>query len=125
MTQCDGPATTGISPVGTTGGRPKKCEVNILEDFKETVNYLAKLAHLDLDSEERERMAGQLSAILEAAEKVRELNTEGIRPTSHVIDMKGVFREDEVKESLPLSEVLKNTPYNEEEFFKVPKMTDN
>lgn len=99
--------------------------MNFLEDFKETVNYLAKLAHLELDGAERERMTGQLSAILEAAEKVRELDTEGVRPTAHVIDMKGVFREDEVKESLPLSEVLKNTPYKEEDFFKVPKMTDN
>ena len=97
--------------------------MSILEDFKETVNYLAKLAHLDLNTEEKKRMAGQLSAILEAAEKVRELNTEGVLPTAHVIDVKGVFREDEVKESLPLKEVLKNTSYKEEDFFKVPKMT--
>ncbi len=93
-----------------------------MEDFSAVVNYLAKLAHLDLGAAEKKRLEGQLSAILDAAAKIQELDAEGVEPTSHVVALPEYFREDEVVPSLPVEEVLKNVPEQKENYLKVPRM---
>jgi aspartyl-tRNA(Asn)/glutamyl-tRNA(Gln) amidotransferase subunit C len=92
-------------------------------DFRKEVDYVARLARLDLDSEEKERMVGELGAILKTAQKIRELDTEGIEPTSHVLDLPAVLREDKVKPSLPLNRVLQNAPHRRQGYFRVPSIT--
>lgn len=93
-----------------------------MKDFSATIKYLATLAHLNLEPEEKKRLEGQLSAILDAASKVQELNTDGVEPTSHVISLPEVFREDEIMPSLPVEEVLKNAPKYKEQYLDVPRM---
>mgnify|MGYP005618384303 CR=1 FL=1 len=91
---------------------------------KETVEHVANLARLYLTEEEKEEMAEKLNSILEYMDKLSELDTKDVPPTSHVIPIQNVFREDEVFDSLPLDEVLKNAPDSEKGFFKVPRVIE-
>jgi len=88
------------------------------------VKYIAKLARLALSNEEITLFGGQLSDILNYISKLSEVDTENIEPTSHVEPLQNVEREDVVKPSLPIGEVLKNAPSKEGNFFKVPKVIE-
>ncbi|TMZ33904.1 Asp-tRNA(Asn)/Glu-tRNA(Gln) amidotransferase subunit GatC, partial [Klebsiella pneumoniae] len=77
---------------------------------KEQVEHIAQLARLSLAPDEVERFTEQLNDILRFAEKLNELDTEGVEPTSHVMPMTNVLREDEVKPSWPRERVLVNAP---------------
>ena len=95
-----------------------------MEISKKEIEHIAKLARLEFTDKEFEKFTGQLSAILNYASKLNELNTENIEPTSHVIDLKNCFKEDKVKESLPGEIALKNAPKQEKGFYKVPKIIE-
>uniref|UniRef100_A0A831X8W1 Aspartyl/glutamyl-tRNA(Asn/Gln) amidotransferase subunit C n=1 Tax=Thermorudis peleae TaxID=1382356 RepID=A0A831X8W1_9BACT len=86
---------------------------------REVVDHVAMLARLGLTEEERERMREQLSSILEHVNLIQELDTEAIPPTAQVITLQNVWREDEVRPSLPIEDVLKNAPDAEDNMFKV------
>ncbi|TVX95452.1 Asp-tRNA(Asn)/Glu-tRNA(Gln) amidotransferase subunit GatC [Cohnella terricola] len=88
------------------------------------VEHVANLARLDLSDAEKEQFAGQLNAILKYAEKLNELDADGIEPTSHVLPLANVMREDEVKPSWPIEKVLRNAPEEEEGQFKVPAVLE-
>jgi aspartyl-tRNA(Asn)/glutamyl-tRNA(Gln) amidotransferase subunit C len=88
------------------------------------VEHVARLARLELTEEEKERFTEQLNAILAYAEKLNELDTSDIEPTSHVIPLANVMRDDEPCPSWPLEEVLKNAPDSEDGQFKVPAVLD-
>ncbi len=94
------------------------------DNFSKEVEYVARLARLKLDPEEKAIMAGQLSSILKTAQRIRELDTTGVEPTSHVITMPALMREDETRPSLPLNRVLQNAPKRQRDFFRVPRITD-
>ncbi len=91
---------------------------------KKEVEYVARLARLRLSEEEKERFTHQLDQILEYVQQLNQLDTENVPPTSHVLALKNVWRKDEVKPSLPLSEALSNAPQADEEFFLVPKVIE-
>jgi aspartyl-tRNA(Asn)/glutamyl-tRNA(Gln) amidotransferase subunit C len=84
------------------------------------VLHVARLARLDLGDQEVERMAGELSKVLDHIEKIRELDLEGVHPTSHVIDIAGVMRADEPRPCLPVDLVLASAPEPLEGGFGVP-----
>ena len=86
------------------------------------VKHVAKLAELGFSDDELERITPQLDKILDHIARVSGVDTEGIAPTSHVLDIKNVFREDEVEEPLSQEAALKNAPDKEDEGFKVPKI---
>lgn len=88
------------------------------------VEHVANLARLDLSDADKDQFAGQLNAILKYAEKLNQLDTEGIEPTSHVLPLANVMREDTVKASLPIEKVLLNAPEDEDGQFKVPAVLD-
>ncbi|WP_276357785.1 Asp-tRNA(Asn)/Glu-tRNA(Gln) amidotransferase subunit GatC [Cohnella caldifontis] len=88
------------------------------------VEHVADLARLDLSDEEKDRFAGQLNAILKYAEKLNELDTDGVEPTSHVLPLANVMREDEVRPSWPIEKVLANAPDEEDGQFKVPAVLE-
>lgn len=88
------------------------------------VEHVAKLARLNLTEEEREMFTGQLNAILQYAEKLNELDTDQVEPTTHVLHLSNVMREDEVRESLPQEKVFRNAPEEEDGQFKVPAVLD-
>jgi aspartyl-tRNA(Asn)/glutamyl-tRNA(Gln) amidotransferase subunit C len=88
------------------------------------VEHVANLARLELSEAEKVQFAGQLNAILKYAEKLNELSTEGIEPTSHVLPLANVMREDTVKASWPIEKVLLNAPEEEDGQFKVPAVLE-
>lgn len=88
------------------------------------VQHVAKLARLNLSSEEELVFTEQLNAILQYAEKLDGLDTEGVEPTTHVLHLSNVMREDEQRESLPIEKVLLNAPEDEDGQFKVPAVLE-
>jgi aspartyl-tRNA(Asn)/glutamyl-tRNA(Gln) amidotransferase subunit C len=88
------------------------------------VKHVANLARLAITEEEAEKLTNELDAIISFAEQLNELDTENIEPTSHVLDMKNIFREDVSKPGLPVEEVLKNAPDHENGQIKVPAIIE-
>lgn len=86
------------------------------------VEYVALLARLHFGEKEKQKLTEQLNRILEYMEKLNELDTSNVEPLSHVVEQTNVFREDAVKPSAPVKEILKNSPFPTEKFFKVPKV---
>ena len=68
---------------------------------REEVRHVADLARLELSEQEESRMTEQMNQIHGYMDQLNELNTEGVSPTTHAIELRNVFREDEVRESLP------------------------
>lgn len=91
---------------------------------KEIVKHIALLSRLELKDEEIEVYQQQLSRILEYVEKLNEVDTKDVEPTSHVLSLNNIFREDLVKESLSREEVLRNAPDPTDKFFRVPKIIE-
>jgi aspartyl-tRNA(Asn)/glutamyl-tRNA(Gln) amidotransferase subunit C len=87
---------------------------------REQVLHVARLARLELTDEEVERMAKELSHVLDHIEKIRELDLEGVPPTSHVVDVVNALRADEPQPSLPREIVLAAAPEPLDEGFGVP-----
>ena len=89
---------------------------------KEEVLYVAHLARLDLDEESVEKFAGQIDEILGYIEKLNQVETKGIKPTSHAISLTNAFRDDEEKEHIDRELALANAPEKEDGQFVVPKI---
>lgn len=86
------------------------------------VEYVAKLARLELSPEEKVTFQRELDKIIKYVDQLNELNTENVPVTSHVIPMQNVLREDEVLPSLSSAEALANAPRKKKGFFRVPKV---
>ncbi|MBB5172546.1 Asp-tRNA(Asn)/Glu-tRNA(Gln) amidotransferase subunit GatC [Texcoconibacillus texcoconensis] len=91
---------------------------------KEQVEHVAHLARLDLSDDEVERMTTQLDDIIGFAELLNELDTANVEPTSHVLDVKNVVREDERRPSSDREDVLKNAPDQQDGQVKVPSVLE-
>ncbi len=89
---------------------------------KDEVLYVAELARLDLDEASIEKFAGQIGSILRYVDKLNEVNTQGVRPTSHAISATNAFREDEQGQPLDREKALANAPQKEDGNFIVPKV---
>jgi aspartyl-tRNA(Asn)/glutamyl-tRNA(Gln) amidotransferase subunit C len=87
---------------------------------REQVLHVAKLARLRLSDAEVERMTGELSNILEHVERMDELDLDGVEPTSHVVELQNVLRDDVPRESLPRERALEGAPDAADEGFRVP-----
>jgi aspartyl-tRNA(Asn)/glutamyl-tRNA(Gln) amidotransferase subunit C len=90
----------------------------------EDVEHVANLARLEFSDEEKKTLMNQLNKILEYMEKLNELDTSNVEPLAQVIPLSNVFREDAVKPSSPVTEVLRNAPAKTDKFFKVPKVIE-
>jgi len=88
------------------------------------VEHVAKLARLVLTDEEKERFTKQLNDILQYAHKLNELDTSGVEPTTHVLPVRNVMREDAARPSWPLEETLSNSPDAEDGQYRVPPVLD-
>ena len=86
------------------------------------VRHVARLAELEFSDVEISKITPQLDKILEHVARVSAVDTDGIPPTSHVVDMKNVFRDDTVEDSVSQEDTLKNAPEEEDDGFKVPRI---
>lgn len=91
---------------------------------KEEIEHIAVLARLCLSEEEKELFGSQLSSILGYMEKLNELDTKDIEPTSHVLSLNNVMRDDLQAASLPREDALVNAPSHTEKFYRVPKIIE-
>lgn len=94
--------------------------------FVETqdIKYIARLARLRLKEQDAERLAKQMDKILDYVHQLSSLDTKDVKPTSHIVGIKNVFRDDKVKPSISKEEVLRCAPVREGDFFKVPKVIE-
>lgn len=87
---------------------------------RDEVLHVARLARLRLEEDEVERMAGELSAVLDHIARIAELDLEDVAPTSHVVEVTGALRPDEPRASLPREVALAQAPAVSGEGFLVP-----
>ncbi len=83
------------------------------------VRYVADLARISLTDAEVERFTAQLSVVLDAVGKLREVDTEAISPTASVLPVDNVLREDEVRPGLSLEDAMRNAPARDGDLFRV------
>ena len=88
---------------------------------RDQVLHVAKLARLELTDDEMERFGGELSKVLDHIEKIGELgDLADVEPTSHVVAVENVLREDEPRPSIPREKALANAPDAADGGFRVP-----
>jgi aspartyl-tRNA(Asn)/glutamyl-tRNA(Gln) amidotransferase subunit C len=87
---------------------------------REQVEHVAKLARLKLTDDEVQRMAGELSGILEHVERIAELDLDEVEPTSHVVALENVLRPDEPRPSWERDEMLERAPDPAGGAYRVP-----
>jgi aspartyl-tRNA(Asn)/glutamyl-tRNA(Gln) amidotransferase subunit C len=87
---------------------------------REQVEHIARLARLELGEQELDRMAGELSGVLDQIGKISELDLDDVEPTSHVVEVTGALRPDEPRESLPPEVALEQAPAEQAGGFLVP-----
>lgn len=89
---------------------------------QEEVTHVAQLARLELDEDALEQFSRQLGTILEYVEKLNQVDTQGVAPTSHAISLTNAFRDDDGYDHLSTDEALANAPDKDEDGFLVPKV---
>ncbi len=90
----------------------------------EQVRWVAHLGRLELGEAELATMTSQLRAILDYVNQLQQLDTEGVEPLAHPLDIGNVFREDEPTPSLVVAEALANAPDRRGDFFGVPAVLE-
>ncbi len=101
------------------GQKAGKTGESLMRLTDEEVRHVAALARVAMTDDEVELMRSQLSNILEHVSVLNEVNTEGVEPTGHSVDVTSVMRDDEVAESARLEDVLANAPSRHDEFIRV------
>ena len=91
---------------------------------KDTVKHISKLARISLDEKKIINLSKDLSSIMKFIEKLNELNTDEIKPLTSIIDASLKSRSDEIKDGKIRSQILKNSPEKNDEFFVVPKVIE-
>jgi aspartyl-tRNA(Asn)/glutamyl-tRNA(Gln) amidotransferase subunit C len=89
---------------------------------KEDVLHVARLSALEVREEDIPQLQRDLGEILAFVHRLSEVSTEAVAPTSHVHGSFNVFRDDIIKDSLPLESVAKNAPDFTASSFRVPKI---
>lgn len=91
-----------------------------MQNLEKTINYLENLSKLSVSPDEHAAFCSQINKILEFVDKLNELDTKDIQPTTHILNLNNVTRKDVVKPSLPREKFLELTPEHDNEFLKVP-----
>lgn len=86
------------------------------------VEYVAKLAKLEFSREEKIKLQRELDKIVKYVDQLKELDTENVAVTSHVVSLQNVLREDVILPSLPADQALANAPKKKDGFFRVPRV---
>jgi len=91
---------------------------------QETIKHVAHLARIELQPNELEKLSGELHEILGFIDKLKSLNVEQVKPTSHILPISNVLREDKPHVSLASGKALENAPSKKGNFFRVPKIIE-
>src|SRR4051794_20008936 len=105
----------------TTQARPKRrSNLFAMSISRQDIEKVALLARLQLTDDELSKMTVDLAQIVGYVDQLAEVDTSGVEPMAHAIEMSNVFREDAVAESLPRDEALANAPHRDERGYLVP-----
>ena len=88
------------------------------------VEKIANLARLELTDAEKQQYLSQLSAILDYAEMLDELDLEDVQPTAHAITRQNIMRDDVAEPSLPIEDTLFNAPQKQDNQFRIQAVLD-
>jgi len=86
------------------------------------IRHVALLARIELTDEQVVTFGKQLADIVAYMDKLQELDTDGVEPMAHALDLQNVFGTDEIRESLTPGAALANAPDRDGDFYKVPKV---
>ncbi len=89
------------------------------------VRKVAVLARLKLSEAEVADYVNKLGSVLQYVDTLNEVNTDGVEPMVHAVELSNVFRADEVRESLPREAALQNAPKTDGTFFLVPQILED
>ena len=92
--------------------------------MKISIEHLAQLARLYVSDNEKILFANQIDSILSYMDKLNELDTGNVEPTSHIISLSNIVREDLQKDSLEREDALMNAPDRTDKFYRVPKIIE-
>jgi aspartyl-tRNA(Asn)/glutamyl-tRNA(Gln) amidotransferase subunit C len=90
----------------------------------EEVEKIASLSMLYVSEEDKKMLQNSLETILDHAQRLNDLDTENVVPTTYILKQQNVFREDEVKPAKERDELLKNAPEKEDGYFIVPQVVE-
>jgi aspartyl/glutamyl-tRNA(Asn/Gln) amidotransferase C subunit len=90
----------------------------------EEVRWIAHLARLEMPDAELAILQRDLNAIVEYVNQLQEVNTDGVEPLAHTLDLANVFRDDEPRPSTPVNEILANAPERSADYYAVPAVLD-
>jgi len=88
------------------------------------IEYVAKLARIELRPEEKKKLSKDLGDILSYIKKLKQLNVAKVEPMSHVLPLKNVFRQDKLKDSLAVDKIVGNAPAKKDSSFSVPRVIE-
>ena len=91
---------------------------------QEQVQWIAHLARLELPAAELDVMQRDLNAIVEYVNLLQTLNTDGVEPLAHTLDLANVFRDDQPMPSYGVDEILANAPQRQDDYYAVPAVLD-
>jgi aspartyl-tRNA(Asn)/glutamyl-tRNA(Gln) amidotransferase subunit C len=95
-------------------------EIQMAGITRDEVLHVARLARLDLSEDEVTKFQAQLSQILEAVSKVRELDLSDVPPTAHPLEIANAWEDDEPRPCLPVEDVFANAPDRDDGYFRSP-----
>lgn len=90
----------------------------------ETIEYVGILAKLELSAEEKEQAKKDMGRMLDYIDKLKELDTSGVEPMSHIFPVENVFRDDIVENGDDRERMLANAPEQKEGQYQVPRTVD-
>ncbi len=92
-----------------------------MEVDRKLLEHVAEIARLNLNDEEIKKFLPQLKESLEFFSKLKEINTDNIKPSFHPVELKNALREDEAKECLSQDDALSLTEHKKDGYFKGPR----
>ena len=96
-----------------------------MEVTDDLVQNLAQLSRLKFNEQEKEEIKKDLQRMISFVEKLNEVDTSNVEPLLHMTEAMNVYREDVVQGSMPKTEALRNAPFADDQYFKVPKVIKN
>ncbi len=89
---------------------------------RKLIRHIALLARIEMTDEQAETLGRQFAGIVAYMDKLGELDTDGVEPMAHALDVRNVLAEDTPGRSLPVEQAMANAPARDGGFYKVPKV---
>lgn len=99
--------------------------MNQNDDIKKIVRKTASLARLEFSESDFDKIVSKSKSVLDYVNELSKLNTDGIEPTSHAVDIKSNLREDKVENPIYAKDIMKAAPQVDGNFLQVPKVIDS